>query len=75
MLQFPAFHNTEVPHYLTQADSELCPDPAQLDYSPLTPTAFLRLVKCQKEEWHLPSDCSQNTQEPPGAPTLVRAQP
>lgn len=41
---------------LTQADSESCPDPAlcQLDYSPLTPTTFPRLLECQKEEWHLP---------------------
>lgn len=41
---------------LTQADSESCLNAAlcQLDYSPLTPTAFPRLVKCQKEEWHLP---------------------
>lgn len=37
--------------------------PCQLDYSPLTPPAFLRLLKCQKEEWHLPEDCSRSTHE------------
>lgn len=61
----------------TQADSEPCPDPAlcQLDCPPLTPTAFPRLVKCQKDEWHLPWDCSQNSREPPGAQPLMRARP